>query len=66
MPMTDDEIMKAMRVAGFSEREQRAMTYTSWKDGIDIEKPSHSLKAFVQLVERGIHSSLPPDTESKK
>lgn len=60
MPMTEDEIMKAMRVAGFSTREQQAMTYTSWKDGIDIEKPSHSLTAFVQLVERAC-SSLAPE-----
>ncbi len=52
--MTGDEIMKAMRVAGFSERETCAMTYTSWKDGIDIEMPSHSLIAFVQLVERAV------------
>jgi hypothetical protein len=59
--MTEDEIMKAMRVAGWTEREQRAMTYTSWKDGIDIERPSTALIAFVQLVERASNSSLGKD-----
>lgn len=49
--MNEDQIMKTIRAAGFSEREQRVLTYTSWKDGIDIKRPTPALVVFVQRVE---------------
>lgn len=49
----EDEIMQAMRVAGWDMKQIRALTYTSWKDGIDIERPSTALVAFVELIRSG-------------
>lgn len=60
----DDEIMKAMRVAGMDSRQIRALTYTSWKDGIDIERPSTALVAFVQAIHHRL--CRPADGQSEQ
>ena len=49
--LTDDDVMEAMRRAGFGERERRAMTHKVWKDGIDIDRPTVAAIAFAQAVQ---------------
>lgn len=49
--LTDDDVMEAMRRAGLSEHEYRALTYQSWKDGIDIDRPTVGAVAFAQAVQ---------------
>lgn len=46
----EQEVMTAMKVAGWDSKQIRALTYTSWKDGIDIERPSTVLMAFAKLI----------------
>lgn len=46
----EQEVMAAMKVAGWDSKQIRALTCTSWKDGIDIERPSTALMAFAKLI----------------
>lgn len=50
----EQEIMTAMRVAGWDSKQIRCMTYTVWKDGIDIDRPSTALVAFARLIRSGL------------
>ena len=44
------EVMSAMRAAGFDVKQMRVLTYSSWKDGIDIERPTIEAMAFARLI----------------
>lgn len=48
--MTEEQVMVAMQVARWDSKQIRAMTYTSWKDGIDIERPCTALMDFVDII----------------
>jgi hypothetical protein len=50
--MLEDAVLSAMRTAGWTDAQIKVMTYTSWKDGIDIERPSTALMTFVLLVKK--------------
>lgn len=49
--LTEDDVMEAMRRAGFDERQHRAMTRQVWKDGIDIDRPTSAAVSFAQAVQ---------------
>lgn len=48
----EEEVMRAMKAAGFGSKEIRQLTYTSWKDGIDIERPTTACMKFAALLHR--------------
>lgn len=53
MPMSEDQVIAAMKAARLDRAQIRAMTYTSWKDGIDIERPCTGIMNFIRLIEAG-------------
>lgn len=52
MALSEDNVMTALRVAGMSPKQIDALTFTRWKDGIDIQVPTLELLAFVALIGR--------------
>lgn len=48
-PVSDEEIMKAIYLVA-NETVQRMLTITLWKDGIDIEEPSHAARRFAAYL----------------
>jgi hypothetical protein len=49
--MDEELIMRLLRESGMDRKAIDAITYTSWKDGIDIERPSTALMRFVESVQ---------------
>lgn len=54
MALSEDNVMTALRVAGMSPKQIDALTFTRWKDGIDIQVPTLELLAFVALIRTGL------------
>ena len=50
MKLDDATIMKLFRLARPDEGQTREMTFTRWKDGIDIEEPTATLSMFATLI----------------
>jgi len=48
--LTEAEIMQAVRDAKMSQKQIDAMTYTQWKDGIDLQVPTVELVALANAL----------------
>jgi hypothetical protein len=48
------EVMTAMKVAGMDSKMIRSLTYTQWKDGIDIDRPATAIMTFARLIRAGL------------
>lgn len=44
------DLLGMMRQAGFGRAAMHDLVKTVWKDGIDIEEPSYSIKAFTAMI----------------
>lgn len=57
--LSEDAVLDAIRTCWGSQDVRDALTVTKWKDGIDIQMPSHSLMMFVSLVRALSHPPAP-------